>query len=84
MDSQMQNVGRMDLKQCFFGGLFGGEVGRHPIPASKCSSFSSVERSHGLQCSVRRQMLANADTGSSDSFWVPAGFLLGLIAASLV
>jgi hypothetical protein len=27
MGSQMQNVGRMDLKQCFFGGLFGGEVG---------------------------------------------------------
>jgi hypothetical protein len=35
MGGQMQNVGRMYLKQRFFGRLFRGEVGKRPTPPGK-------------------------------------------------
>jgi len=35
MGGQMQNVGRVDLKQRFFCRLFGGEVNRRPTPADE-------------------------------------------------
>jgi hypothetical protein len=42
MGGQMQNVGRMDLKERFFCRLFGGEVGRSPTPGDKLFISSSL------------------------------------------